>query len=586
MVYQLCLTERDKAKQYSAAIICIDQRPTDMTTNTSKTPWIRVIPLGGLGEIGKNMMILETVDDLVVIDAGVQFPELDMPGIDVVIPDMDYIEENIERVRGLLITHGHEDHIGAVPHFLRRIPVPVYAPPMAEALLREKLRQARMQDIVELHSIGVGKQYPIGGLTAEWFSVCHSIPDSTGIAIETPAGIVVHTGDFKIDNTPAIGYPSDLGILSDICQDGALLVMSDSTYAEYEGYSPSDREVIQNLPNLIGAADGRVIVSSFASQLARIQIVVNACITHERKLCVVGRSMINNTKIGQELRHLDIPEGLMITPAEANSLPNNKIVILTTGSQGESQSGLVRMSNNNHRDITIQNGDTIIISASTIPGNEVAVNDSINELVRLGAKVITNTDQRTHVPGHARKEELRMLINATRPEYFVPIHGEYRMLKAHADLAVEAGVKNENVFLLTDGDVLELDNYSGEIIDQIDAGHIFVHGLGMWDESGNVIVERRSLSHNGVVTVAFSRDSITGALVGKPKIVSAGFVHIEDADNLLKEASDALTPVLAQHLKKPIEWIELERVVRNTLGSFLRHRTKRRPLIITSAIDV
>ena len=244
------------------------------------------------------------------------------------------------------------------------------------------------------------------------------------------------------------------------------------------------------------------------------------------------------------------------------------------------------MSNNNHRDITIQNGDTIIISASTIPGNEVPVNDSINELVRLGATVITNISQRTHVPGHARKEELRMLINATRPEYFVPIHGEYRMLKAHADLAIEAGVKNENVFLLTDGDVLELDNYSGEIIDRIDAGHIFVHGLGMWDESGNVIVERRSLSHNGVVTVAFSRDSITGALVGKPKIVSAGFVHIEDADNLLKEAADALTPVLAQHLKKPIEWIELERVVRNTLASFLRHRTKRRPLIITSAIDV
>ncbi|MQG37884.1 MAG: ribonuclease J [SAR202 cluster bacterium] len=557
-----------------------------MKTNTSETPWIRVIPLGGLGEIGKNMMILETVEDIVVIDAGVQFPELDMPGVDVVIPDMDYVEENIERVRGLLITHGHEDHIGAVPHFLKRIPVPVYAPAMAEALLREKLRQAGILDIAELDAVEVGEQYTMGGLTVEWFSVCHSIPDSTGIAIQTPAGIVIHTGDFKIDNTPAIGYPSDLGILSEICQDGALLVMSDSTYAEYEGYSTSDREVVHNLPNLIGAADGRVIVSSFASQIARIQIVANACITHDRKLCVVGRSMVNNTKIGQELGHLNLPEGLIITPAEANSLPDKKVVILTTGSQGESQSGLVRMSNNNHRDITIQSGDTIIISASTIPGNEVHVNDSINELVRLGATVITNSSQRTHVPGHARKEELRMLINATRPEYFVPIHGEYRMLKAHADLAMEAGIKNENVFLLTDGDVLELDHYSGEIIDRIEAGHIFVDGLGMWDESGNVILERRSLSHNGVVTVAFSRDSITGALVGKPKIVSAGFVHIQDADNLLKEASDTLTPVLAQHLTKPIEWMELERVVRNTLTSFLRHRTKRRPLIIISAIDV
>ena len=557
-----------------------------MTTKINDAPWIRVVPLGGLGEIGKNMMVLETVNDIVVIDAGVLFPEWNMPGIDVVIPDMDYLEQNADRVRALLITHGHEDHIGAVPHFLNRVNVPVFAPAMAEALLHEKLRQAKMRDEADLRIVQPGQQHDIGKFKVEWFAVCHSIPDSTGIAIETPAGVVIHTGDFKIDNAPVIGQPSDLGVLADICQDGALLVMADSTYAEEEGYSPSDREVVESLPNIIGAAKSRVIVSSFASQIARIQIVVDACIKHDRKLCVIGRSMINNTKTGRELGHLDIPGDLIISAAEANSLPGDKVLILTTGSQGEPQSGLVRMARSDHRDISIQDDDTIIMSASTIPGNEVPVNNSINDLVRLGARVITNHETRTHVPGHARKEELRMLLNATRPKYFVPVHGEYRMLRAHADLAISTGVKEENVFVLTDGDVLEMDGTSGEIIDRIEAGHIFIHGLGMWDESGNVVIERRSLQHNGVVSVAFSRDTVDGSLVGNPKIVSVGFVHTEDSDGLLREAEDALTPILDQHLKKPIEWGELEGVVRTTVGSFLGRRTKRRPLILTSAIDV
>jgi len=557
-----------------------------MTTKTNDAPWVRVVPLGGLGEIGKNMMILETGDDIVVIDAGVLFPEWNMPGIDVVIPDMDYLEENADRVRALLITHGHEDHIGAVPHFLKRVNVPVYAPAMAEALIQEKLRQARMRENSEVRIVRPGEQHEIGDLKIEWFAQCHSVPDSTGIAIDTPAGMVIHTGDFKIDNAPVIGNPTDLGVLADICQDGALLLMADSTYAEEEGYSPSDREVVDNLPNLIGAAKDRVIISSFALQIARIQIVADACLKHNRKLCVLGRSMINNTKIGRELGHLDIPGDLIVTAAEAKSLPDDKVLILTTGSQGEPQSGLVRMSRNDHRDITIQDNDTIIMSASTIPGNEVPVNESINDLVRLGARVITNHETRTHVPGHARKEELRMLLNATRPKYFVPVHGEYRMLKAHIDLAISTGVKEENAFLLIDGDVLELDADSGEVVDHIEAGHIFVHGLGIWNESGNVVVERRSLQHNGVVSVAFSRDSVDGSLIGKPKIVSAGFVHREDSEELLREAENALSPILEQHLKKAIKWGELESIVRNTVGSFLGRRTKRRPLIITSAIDV
>ena len=557
-----------------------------MTDYNYETPWVRVLPLGGLGEIGKNMMVLETADDIVVIDAGVLFPEWNMPGIDIVIPDMDYLEDNADRVRALLITHGHEDHIGAVSHLIKRINIPIYAPAMAEALIHEKLRQAKLRDQVSLEVIRPGEQHYIGGFEVEWFSVCHSVPDSTGIAINTPAGVIIHTGDFKLDNDPVIGPPTDLGVLSDICQDGALLLMADSTYAEEEGYSASDREIAKNIPALIGAAPARVIVSSFASQISRIQIVADACLHYGRKLCVVGRSMINNTKISREIGHLNIPADLMISSAEANSLPPSKVVILTTGSQGESQSGLVRMARNDHRDIQIQDNDTIIMSSSTIPGNEVPVNDSINELVRIGARVITNQETRTHVPGHARKEELRALLNVTRPKYFVPVHGEYRMLKAHADLAISTGVSPENSFILTNGDILELDAKSAEVVDRIEAGHIFVDGLGIWDERGNVINERQALQQNGIVSVAFSRDATDGSLVGKPKIVSVGFVHKEDAQGLLRETEDALRPVLEQYLKKPNEWNEIEEVVRKTVGSFLSRRTKRRPIIITTAIDV
>ena len=557
-----------------------------MTDYNYETPWVRVLPLGGLGEIGKNMMVLETADDIVVIDAGVLFPEWNMPGIDIVIPDMDYLEDNADRVRALLITHGHEDHIGAVSHLIKRINIPIYAPAMAEALIHEKLRQAKLRDQVSLEVIRPGEQHYIGGFEVEWFSVCHSVPDSTGIAINTPAGVIIHTGDFKLDNDPVIGSPTDLGVLSDICQDGAFLLMADSTYAEEEGYSASDREIAENIPALIGAAPARVIVSSFASQISRIQIVADACLHYGRKLCVVGRSMINNTKVSREIGHLNIPADLMVSSAEANSLPPSKVVILTTGSQGESESGLVRMARNDHKDIQIQDNDTIIMSSSTIPGNEVPVNDSINELVRMGARVITNQETRTHVPGHARKEELRALLNVTRPKYFVPVHGEYRMLKAHADLAISTGVSPENSFILTNGDILELDTDSAEVVDRIEAGHIFVDGLGIWDERGNVINERQALQQNGIVSVAFSRDVTDGSLVGKPKIVSVGFVHKEDAQGLLRETEDALRPVLEQYLKKPNEWNEIEEVVRKTVGSFLSRRTKRRPIIITTSIDV
>ena len=547
---------------------------------------LRILPLGGLGEIGKNMMVVEYGDDIVVIDAGVLFPEVDMPGIDVVIPNMDYLADNAERVRAILITHGHEDHIGAVPHLLNRINVPVYAPRMAIELIRQKLKNAGLLSGAELVRVTPGEKISAGKLTVEWFDVCHSIPDACGIAIDTPLGKVVHTGDFKIDHDPMVGAPSDLGHLARIAGDGVFLLMSDSTYAEEEGSSESDRTVTDGLFSLISEAPARVIVSSFASQIARIQIVADAAHTHGRKLVIVGRSMIENTKLARELGHLRVPDDLIISAAQAESLPGNKVIVMTTGSQGEASSGLVRMSRDQHRDISIREDDTIILSANTIPGNEVGVNDSINDLVQLGARVITNKQANTHVSGHARREELRLVLNLTRPKYFVPVHGEFRMLKAHADLAADQGVAPDNSIVLTDGDVLELTPERAEIVDREVAGHIFVHGLGLWDENGNVVVERRSLSREGIVTVSIAVDRKAGKIVGQPKFISMGFVHAADAESVFEDARLELQPVLDRFSKESPEWRELENLIRNTVGRFLTRRTKRRPLVIPVTIDI
>ena len=557
-----------------------------MVNSNSLEPKLRVLPLGGLGEIGKNMMVLESGDDIVVIDAGVLFPETDMPGVDVVIPNMDYLVENSDRVRALLITHGHEDHIGAVPHLIDALSVPVYAPPMALELIRNKLKQAHLLDAADLRVARAGQPVQIGELTVEWFHVCHSIPDANGIVLQTPLGTVVHSGDFKIDHDPMIGDPTDFSRLTELSGDGVFLLLADSTYAEEEGYTASDRVVADGLHRLIAEAPSRVIVSSFASQIARIQIVADAAAANGRKLAIVGRSMINNTRVARELGHLDMPADTLITTAEAESLPDAQVIIITTGSQGEPSSGLVRMSRGEHREVTIREGDTVIVSASTIPGNEVAVNESIDNLVRLGARVITNRHAEVHVPGHARRDELRMIFNITRPQYFVPVHGEYRMLKANADLAVDQGVRPESSMLLLDGDLLELTADRAEVVEQLPAGHVFVHGLGMWDESGNVVVERRSLSRDGIVTVALARATKSGRLVGDPKIISTGFVHTEDAEGLFADATEELTAVLDRALAEPLEWDELENLVRTSLGRFLGRRTRRHPLIVTVAIDV
>jgi len=414
---------------------------------------LRVIPLGGLGEIGQNMMALEYEDDIVVVDAGVLFPEDDMPGIDFAIPDITYLRENSDRVRAILITHGHEDHIGALPHVLKELNVPVYASRLTHGLISVKLREHGLLSKSRLNVIEPYAPFNVGVFNVEFFRVCHSIPDAMGIAITTPVGVVIHTGDFKIDHTPADGQATDFSSLAKIAADGVLLLFSDSTYAEVEGYTESEKIVGEALDRAIRDAPGRVLIATFASLISRVQQVLNAAVKYDRKVTVVGRSMINNVNMALKMGYLEAPGGTVISMSQARRLPLEQVVIVATGSQGEPTSALVRISNGEHKDIEIVAGDTVILSSSPIPGNETVVAKTIDNLFRQGANVLYSRIATVHVHGHASQEELKMMLALVRPQYFVPVHGEYRHLVSHAALAEQMGIANSNIFVLEDGDV-------------------------------------------------------------------------------------------------------------------------------------
>ena len=558
-----------------------------MTNNSTQieSP-LRVIPLGGLGEIGKNMMVLETSEDIVIIDSGVLFPAAEMMGVDVVIPNISYLLENKSRVRALLITHGHEDHIGAIPYVLKELRIPIYAPRMAAALIRERLKEHKLGYKPDIKEITTHTPIDIGEFTVTWFDVCHSIPDATGIAIDTPFGKVVHTGDFKIDTDPVVGEPFDFAGLTKIAGDGVFLLLSDSTYAEDEGHSDSDRVIIDPLNQMIGESSGRIFLSCFASQVARIQIAVDAAEHYHRKIAILGRSMQNYIRISRELGHLEVPDNLLISPSTANSLPDREVLFLTTGSQGESRAALARIARADHREVRLKPSDTVIISATPIPGNETAVSATQDDLVKLGARLFYHKNQKVHVHGHAQREELRTMINITKPRYFVPIHGEYRMLATHVDLAIAQGVHEDDAFVLVDGDVLELDNESGHVTEKIDAGHVFVDGLGLWDERVGVIDQRRLLSRDGIVNVIIPRNASTGRIMGAPRITSVGFVAEEDATALFEDTIDEIQNYLDRSRTGKIEWSEFEATIKGAVEKFLHRRTRRRPLVVPIAIDV
>ncbi len=547
---------------------------------------LRVIPLGGLGEIGKNMMALEYGDSIVVVDAGVLFPREDMPGVDFVIPDISYLLENRDRVRAIIITHGHEDHIGALPYVLSQLNVPVYASRLSHGLISVKLKEHRLLGDSRLNVVEPHTPFSVGEFTVEFFRVCHSIPDAMGLAISTPLGMVVHTGDFKIDHTPVDGKPTDFSALARLTADGVLLLLSDSTYAEVEGYTPSEQVVGEALDRVIGAAEGRVMVATFASLISRMQQVMDAAVKYGRKVTVVGRSMVNNVKMATNMGYLKAPAGTIIPLSEALDLPLNQIVILATGAQGEPTSALVRISNGDHQDVEIVPGDTVIISASPIPGNETLVSRTIDNLYRQKARVLHSKIALVHVHGHASREELKMMLAMVKPKFFIPVHGEYRHLVAHAEIARSMGVAEENAMVLEDGDVLELTADHGTIVDRIPAGHVYVNGRRMWGDDGKVLAERGRLAREGVVTVVVSVDASSGKVVNAPSLLSSGFVELDESADLLERTSEEAQIALEQPNGRHLDLDELRSLVSNSVSKFLYDETRRRPKVLTHIQEV
>lgn len=554
------------------------------------TSSLRIIPLGGLGEIGKNMMALEYEDDIVIVDCGVQFPEEGMFGVDLIIPDISYLLERLDKVRAILITHGHEDHIGALPFILPQLKCPVYAPRLAHGLITAKLKERRVARDLVVTPIDPGIVHQIGdSFEVSWFRVCHSIPDAMGIAIGTPLGTVIHTGDFKIDHTPVDGRIFDLPSLSHYGDDGVLLLCSDSTYAEVPGYTTSEKVVGEALDRAIGEADGRVLVATFASLVSRVQQVVDAAVKHGRKVSVVGRSMVDTIKVATELGYLKIPEGILVPLSATRKLPAEEVVLMTTGSQGEPTSALVRIAKQEHRDVNIMAGDTVIISATPIPGNELPVSHTIDRLLRQGAKVLYDRIATVHVHGHASQEELKLVLRLVRPKYFLPVHGEFRHLTAHAQLAWDLDVAKDGIFVMVDGDVLELTEDGSRMDERISAGPIYIDGLTARDDKSAVFSERRSLSKDGVVVVVVTTSKDSGEIVGEPVAVSSGFLDESETGNLFEELSFAVAKDLSNsgtRHKKNGENGEFKAKVKETARGFIASSVRRSPMIVPVVLEV
>jgi len=547
---------------------------------------LRIIPLGGLGEIGKNMMAIEFANDIIVIDAGLMFPEEDMLGVDLVIPDINYLLERREKLRGIIITHGHEDHIGALPYVLPQLDVPVYGAKLTKGLVSGKLKEHRNQKKAILRTIQPGVKFTLGNFRIEPFSVCHSIPDALGFIIYTPIGVVVHSGDFKIDYTPVGGRPTELAKLAQLGTQGVLLLLADSTYAELPGYTPSETVVGEALGRIIAEAPGRVIITTFSSLISRIQQVIDAAAKHGRYVFVIGRSMKETTRIASELGYLKAPPDVLRRFEEMHRFPHNKIVLLTTGSQGEPTSALVRIANRDNKQVKIIPGDTVIMSATPVPGNEALVNRTIDNLFRQGAHVVYEKLAQVHVHGHGSQEELKLLLSLVKPKFFVPIHGEYRHLILHARLAKSLGIPETNVFVLENGNILELDREKGRVTGRLPAGNVYVDGLVMGDLASVILRDRKLLSRDGIVVVIIAIDKDKGRIVGRPDIVSRGFVDMKEGETILEQGRDLVKAALDHSGGRPLEWSFINTKVKDTLSKFFYEQTRRRPMILTAAVEV
>ena len=552
----------------------------------AKKEKLMVIPLGGLGEIGKNMTVIQYGNDIIVIDAGLAFPDDDMFGIDLVIPDMSYLIENRDKVRAVVITHGHEDHIGGLSYLLNEVNVPVYATKLVCGLIEGKLKENHITNYT-LNEVHHGDEVQIGCMKVGFIHTNHSIPDASALYFRTPVGTIVHTGDFKMDLTPVDGRQMDIHKFAELGRRGVLLLMSDSTNADRAGYTESETTVGHAFRKAFRAAKGRIILATFASNISRIQQAINTAVQFKRKVTVLGRSMVNNVQIAIELGYLDVPEGVLIEPNELNRYPDDQILILTTGSQGEPMAGLSRMASNNHRSVSIMPGDTVIISATPIPGNETGVGRTIDNLMRLGANVIAGRDKKIHVSGHASQEELKLMLELIKPKYFIPVHGEYRMLKTHGDLAVMMGVAKDHVLIGDNGQIFEFSNRSGHKTGHVNAGRVFVDGLGVGDVGNIVIRDRQQLAMEGVVIVVMTLAKGTSHPLAGPDIVSRGFVYVRDSEELIREAHDRVAAVLERCEAGNIrEWAVIKSQVRDTLSRYLYEKTRRRPMILPIIMEV
>ncbi|HWR28366.1 MAG TPA: ribonuclease J [Negativicutes bacterium] len=547
---------------------------------------LQIIPLGGLGEIGKNMTVFRYGDDIIVIDAGLMFPEDDMLGIDLVIPDISYLVENKDKVRAIFITHGHEDHIGALPFVLKELEVPVYGTPLALGILQGRLKEKGVST-ADLHPIKPGDQFEIGPFTIGFIRVNHSIADAVAIYLKTPIGTILHTGDFKIDHTPVDGQVTEFHRFAELGNEGVLVMLSDSTNAERPGFTKSERSVGASFDEKFRAAQSRIIIASFSSNVHRLQQAIDAAFKFGRKVAVIGRSMLNVVGIAIELGYLKVPDGILIDISEINNYAPNRIVILTTGSQGEPMSALTRMAMSDHRKVEIVPGDTVMISATPIPGNEKLVARTVDYLFRQGAEVIYEASSGIHVSGHGSQEELKLMLNLVRPTYFIPVHGEYRMLKVHAKIAQELGIPKANVFIAENGSVLEFTAETGAINGKVTAGAILVDGLGVGDIGNIVMRDRRQLSQDGILIAVIAMDKASGCVVSGPEIVSRGFVYVRESEQLMEEARMKIQEALDRcEANGSTDWGTIKNSVRDILGKFLYEKTRRRPMIMPIILEV
>lgn len=542
----------------------------------SKKNKLRIVPLGGLGEVGKNMTVYEFGNDILIVDTGIMFPENDMLGIDYIIPDFEYLLDKADRVVGIVITHGHEDHIGAIRHILDDIPAPIYATPLTRGLIEAKLARNNVLSKAKLHTVQAGQSVRLGAFQVELFHVCHSIPDAVGLGITTPAGLVVHMSDFKFDHTPVDGWPTDYAKLAELSQRGVDLLLSDSTNSERPGWTPSEMVIGPALDEVFDAAPGRIIVASFASLISRMQQVADAAVRHKRKLAFVGMSMVDNAKIARKLGYLEIPDDTLISIDRALKMDAKQVILMCTGSQGEPSSIIGRLSAGTNRHFDLKAGDTVVLSSHPIPGNEESVSRAINRMLRRGANVIYDAIAPIHVSGHASQEEQKLLLNMVKPRNFIPIHGELRMLKRHAYLAEQVGVPEENILVVENGEVVEL--YDGALRkgERIPGGYVFVDGQSIGDIDHGVMREREKLARSGIFLIDLNVDKYTGRLLGEPEIITRGFLSPDEANELLPEVRGRIMDIVNGG------GLEAEKDIASAVKSFLYNETKRRPMVFVT----